>query len=213
MINCYGLKESAIFQNILTSLKLLLVTLIVIISFTYSGYYPKVIRSNLSIESSFDGSNGVVSFGSAMIACLWSFDGWADIIFLVEDLAEPYKQLPRIVLTSLCIVTVSFILVNICYFSVLDQNQIKSSPAIAYQVGLVISDKMEELAALPAVLAFGVALSAGGSCHGSIMAGGKGLHAVARWVMGFNFDSAHIDIFATKCLLTPTIHIQLTLLV
>lgn len=116
LINCLGIKESALFQNILTITKLLLVVLVFILAMVYVSYYPNQIKLNLSITTSFNHSDSFLSFGSSMIACLWSYDGWADIIFLLEDLQEPNKQLPRIVWASLTVVTISYLLTNIAYF-------------------------------------------------------------------------------------------------
>lgn len=180
LINCIGIRESANFQNLMTCTKLGLVGLLLLTAVVYSSYYPAMAAENLSVTNSFRGSNGVFSFGSALIACLWSFDGWADIIFLLEDLQNPYKQFPKIVLASLTIVTIAYMLMNIAYFSVLSVDDIKSSPAIAVQLGTIVSERMPSLTFVPTLFALGVALSAGGSCHGSIMAGGKALFAVAR---------------------------------
>lgn len=181
LINCIGIRESANFQNLMTCTKLGLVALLLLTTIIYSSYYPSMAEENLSVSNSFTGSKGIFSFGSALIACLWSFDGWADIIFLLEDLQNPYKQFPRIVLASLTIVTIAYMLMNIAYFSVLSVDEIKSSPAIAVQLGTIVSSNMPSLAFIPTFFALGVALSAGGSCHGSIMAGGKALFAVARY--------------------------------
>ena len=98
--------------------------------------------------------------------------GWVDIIFLLEDLEEPYVQLPRVTLSSLGIVTAAYLLANIAYFSVLSIDEIIQSPAIAYQVGVVISDNLSFIPwVLPMIFSLGVALSAAGSTHGSSMAG------------------------------------------
>lgn len=60
-------------------------------------------------------------------------------------------------------------------------NEIITSPAIAYEMGIVISTQLHSTyIILPTILAVGVALSAAGSCHGSVMAGGKSFYAVAR---------------------------------
>jgi amino acid transporter len=53
-----------------------------------------------------------------------------DLNFLMEELINPEKQLPRIVLSSIITVTVSYLLANIAYFSVLDVDMIKSSKSI-----------------------------------------------------------------------------------
>jgi amino acid transporter len=53
-----------------------------------------------------------------------------DLNFLLEELINPEKELPRIVLCSLITVTISYLLANMAYFSVLDIGLIKSSKSI-----------------------------------------------------------------------------------
>ena len=130
LLNCSGVRESAMLQRFLTSLKLLLVLILFIIAMIFIGNDSKIFLSNLSINKSFHGSNSAPGFFSAMIACLWSFDGWADLNFLMEEIINPEKQLPRIVLSSLCTVTVAYLLANIAYFSVLDTQTIMNSKSI-----------------------------------------------------------------------------------
>lgn len=96
----------------------------------YASTDSTVSISNLSPSRSFQGTKGFTNFFSAMIACLWSFDGWADLNFLMEEIIHPEKELPRIVLSSLCTVTVAYLLANIAYFSVLDTSTIITSKSI-----------------------------------------------------------------------------------
>ena len=77
VLNCIGIKESTLLQRFLTGLKLLLVLFMFILAMIYLGKDSSTFRSNLSTENAFKGSRGMLDFGSAMIACLWSFDGWA----------------------------------------------------------------------------------------------------------------------------------------
>jgi amino acid transporter len=60
--------------------------------------------------------------------CIYYF--FPDLNFLMEELINPEKQLPRIVLSSIITVTVSYLLANIAYFSVLEVDMIKSSKSI-----------------------------------------------------------------------------------
>jgi amino acid transporter len=48
----------------------------------------------------------------------------------MEELINPEKELPRIVLCGLITVTISYLLANMAYFSVLDIGLIKSSKSI-----------------------------------------------------------------------------------
>jgi amino acid transporter len=42
--------------------------------------------------------------GRAVVPCLWAFDGWADVGALAEDLRDPQRSLPRIILASVSMV-------------------------------------------------------------------------------------------------------------
>ena len=95
---------------------------------------------------------------------------------MLEELLD-VKQLPKIVWTSLFTVTFIYILANIAYFSVLSTEEVINSPAIAVEVGHVVSSSN---LILPAIFSLGVALSAAGSNNGSIMTGGRAFFAVAR---------------------------------
>lgn len=130
LLNCAGVRESVMLQRVLTSLKLLLVVFLFIVAMVFVSSNSSVFQSNLSVSKSFNGSKGMTSFFSAMIACLWSFDGWADLNFLMEEIINPEKTLPRVVLCSLGTVTAAYLLANIAYFSVLDTSVITTSKSI-----------------------------------------------------------------------------------
>lgn len=139
LINCLGIKESSVLQNALTSLKIALVLAVFVIACFFSFHHPAQSAANMSPENSFRGSNGIFSFGSAMIACLWSYDGWCDLNFLMEDLSNPEKTLPRVVLSSLAIVTISYLLANIAYFSVLSQSEVGAHVCSCHILRFVLS--------------------------------------------------------------------------
>jgi amino acid transporter len=185
LLNCAGIKESAVLSMVLTTTKVLLVLLVFVFAIVYISYgkgSADVERQNLSPDTSFNGSNNFLHFGSALVACLWSFDGFADGNFLLEELVHPIRDLPRIIFVALTLVTICYLLINIGYLSVLDKQTIIDSKAIAVQFGDTVSDtlfhKGKDVLAL--ILAFGVSLSTAGAANGSIMTGGRGFFAVAR---------------------------------
>jgi amino acid transporter len=129
----------------------------------------------LSIHTVFVGTNGIAGFGSALVACLWSYDGYCDMNFLMEELSNPVVELPRIVLFSLAIVTAAYVLANISYFAVLDAGSIVLSKSVAVDLGYKVGGTT-----VAALFAFGVVVSTLGSNNGSIMTGGRAFYAVAR---------------------------------
>jgi amino acid transporter len=185
LLNCAGIKESAVLSIVLTTTKVLLVLLVFVFALVYIGHGKHgsdTAVQNLSVHTSFNGSNDFLHFGSSLVACLWSFDGFADGNFLLEELLNPIRDLPRIILAGLTIVTMCYLLINIGYLSVLEKQTIMDSKAIAVQFGDTVSDSLFNSGknVLALLLALGVSLSTAGSINGSIMTGGRGFFAVAR---------------------------------
>lgn len=182
VLNCYSVKESTKVQNALTVLKLLLIVFLFVVSIAFffltdvdSGDGGKSSQGQGQGSTSlFEGSRSVKYFGSALVACLWSFDGWADLNFMQEELIDPVKSLPATVLTGLVTVLVAYILANVAYVSVLSYDQIVSSNAIGYEVGKVLDDAWGTSHCFSTIFALGVVMSTAGSLNGSIMTGGRG---------------------------------------
>ena len=83
-INCFGVRESANLQNILTALKLLMVFSVVCIAVLHLCYDTQSLSDNLNPQNAFRYSHGFTGFFSAMVACLWAFDGWYAPTFMHE---------------------------------------------------------------------------------------------------------------------------------
>jgi amino acid transporter len=184
LLNCVSVKESAILQNVLTACKLgLVITLFFaaigfVSSPSTSSETTENLLNNLSAEHSFKGSNNFFSFCTALVACLWSFDGWADLNFMMEELADP-NSLPKIIATALTVVTIAYITCNVAYMMLLSQDEMTSSKAIGTDFGTVMGGG-DSRSFWPIFISCGVALSTIGSVHGSIMTGGRAFFAVAR---------------------------------
>ena len=82
-------------------------------------------------------------------------------------------------LAAVTVVTICYVSLATAYLAVLDGQVVMSSQAIAIDFGM----QMSSGSGLAAMLAFGVVISAAGSCNGSIMTGGRAFFAVAR--LGF----------------------------
>lgn len=122
----------------------------------------------------FDNSN-IWNFGRAMIACLFAFDGWADLNFMLEELQNAEKVLPKILPFGIGLVTICYIAANISYFSVLSMDEAMNSKSIALNFGNAVEGKI-----LSTLMGLGVAMSTMGAANGSILTGGRAFYSVAR---------------------------------
>jgi len=191
-LNCAGIRESAAVQQLLTALKLCLVVVLFATAVAYATHHPENIVQNLSYHTAFLHTKGPAGFFSAMIACLWAFDGYADANFLQEEYhGEHTNMLPLVLVWSLAIVTAAYTLANLAYFAVLDVDVIESSKSVAVTMGEKVGGH-----ALSSFFAVGVIFSTLGSNNGSIMTGGRAFYAVARgghapkWLAQLNYASA-----------------------
>lgn len=178
-LNCYGIRESTRLINFLTMVKLFQVICIVAIglyffllpqSSTFDGPSPTVFT-----DMSLFGDTNVWNFGRAMIACLFAFDGWADLNFLLEELQNAEKMLPRILPFGIALVTICYVTANVSYFSVLSPEIAMNSKSIALNFGQVAQGPI-----FSTIMALGVAMSTMGAANGSIMTGGRAFYSVAR---------------------------------
>lgn len=62
---------------------------------------------------------------------MYAYAGWSYLNFVVEELKEPNKNLPRAIYASLPAIIVIYLLANIAYFTVLTPTEILSSNAVA----------------------------------------------------------------------------------
>ena len=181
-INCLGVRSGARVQNTLTALKGLLVVGVIIMGIGYAASAnPGHAHNNLSADGDDDGRQGggvgtILPFAQAMVACLWAFDGWADIAFLAEEMRNPSRSIPIVIVASVACTATLFIGVNIAYMCALSADDIASSDAVA----LDLARRVSPGPILAQCVAIGVAVSALGSANGSVLTGARIYYAAAR---------------------------------
>ena len=113
IVNHLGVRQGATTQNLLTLLKVGSV-----LAFCALGLW-----STSPVSPAFDSPvprGSLLSlFGVAMIAVLWTYDGWYGLVFSAEELRTPERTLPRSLVAGTAIVTVLYLLLNLVYLRAL----------------------------------------------------------------------------------------------
>ena len=65
--------------------------------------------------------------GAALILAVYDYLGYYNICYLAEEIVEPTKTIPRVIVISILAVAVLYILMNVCIVSVLPMDQAMSS--------------------------------------------------------------------------------------
>lgn len=137
LLNIYGLRTGVWAQNIITFLKIGALLAIIFLGFFLSGGETANFQPLLP-DSSF--SSIVPLFGLALVAVLWSYDGWIQITYIGGEVKDPGRNIPLSLLISTLTLIAIYILVNIVFIFLLSlpviaQSQLVASEAISTVLG------------------------------------------------------------------------------
>lgn len=104
----------------------------------------------------------------AMYQGLFSYSGWDTLNFLVEELQDPYENMPKAIYISMPIVIIIYVLINVAYLAVLTPAEIIASPAVATDLASKTIG-----AAGTAIVPICVAMSCWGGLNSSMMASSR----------------------------------------
>jgi len=184
LINCLGVRSGSLIQNILTVVKVGGIAFLLALGIFY---WP-----HLNVQNLFSGGTSAMhsasfmevcfKFGSAMIACLWAYDGWNNLSRVTEESVNVQKTLPIGLLGGILIVAVIYLSLNTLYFLALSPQEMLSSKAVAISTVNALGSKVGWINSLgiAALIGLLISLSAGGACNGSLLSGARIYFAGAR---------------------------------
>jgi basic amino acid/polyamine antiporter, APA family len=193
LVNYRGVRLSARVQNVFTTLKLL--GLLVLIGSAFLGSGP-VLSQQLVQAQDLSASQ----FGSAMIACIFSYNGWLAIGMVGGEIKDPQRNLPRAIILGVAVVTMVYILTNIAYFRTLTVSEIAGTERVAEAAATrTMGTTGSTLVALT------ILVSTFGATNSTIMSGSRIYFAQARDGLFFKpfgnihpaFETPHISLLGS----------------
>ncbi|MEO6593476.1 MAG: APC family permease [Planctomycetota bacterium] len=129
-VNLIGLRVGARFEVVLFVLKVLLLGGICIAA-AVAAPTPAVVP-----PAAFPATTVglLAAIGGAMTAVIFSYDGYADAVYLAGETRDPGRALPRALLTSLLTITVLYLLANVTFLLVLGTDGLAHSKFAALDV-------------------------------------------------------------------------------
>ncbi len=136
-INHFGLREGAWVQNALTVLKIGSVAAFGLLGLlvrpaahaALTAPLPAALASPLGLAG---------AFGVAMIAVLWTFDGWYALTCSAGEVHDPGRNLPRGLIYGTLAVTALYLLLNVAYERALSLPAMAASPRVGEQAAAVL---------------------------------------------------------------------------
>nr|CAB3266337.1 b(0,+)-type amino acid transporter 1-like [Phallusia mammillata] len=191
-VNCYSVKLSTRIVTFFGIGKIISLVIVIIggIVFLAKGHTEH-------FDDAFSGPPpGVREISLGLYQGLWAFDGWNQLNYVVEELKNPYKTLPRAIITSMAIVTGLYLLTNVAYLSVMSLEELLISPA----VGATFGDRV--LGVMVWVIPVSVTCSVFGTCLGSCFTAGRISYVAAR---EGHFNQVLSMIHVKKCTPAPSV--------
>ncbi len=134
-INYFGVQFGGMIQNVFTILKVAAIGAIIVLAFSsgkgnVDNFFPL-----WGMPSS---GSLLAAVGVAMIATLWSYDGWNSLTYLAGEVIEPQKNIPRALIIGTLAVIVIYVTTNLAYLYILPIGQIAQSKLVAADVMNVV---------------------------------------------------------------------------
>ncbi len=179
VVNCFGIKLGAIVQNGFTLLKIAALAALVVLSFLLSGGSPANFSPVLPVLP-FSSLLGPVVL--ALIAVLWSYDGWIEITYVAGEVLNPQVNLPRALGLGTMIVIAVYVLISCAVSYVLPIEA-------ASQSTLVLSDAAVKIMGTGGAMfvSFAVVISTFGTNNGFIFASPRIYYAMAKEELFFKW--------------------------
>ena len=179
-LNCLSVVVGGRVQSVLTAIKVGSIAALVLGIFFFSDTGT---WSHLATPAGAAAGGGFASFGTAMMAALWAYDGWSNMPMVAGEVRDPARNVPRALLRGMLVVMALYCVANLAYFFALDFDGIATAHSTRHH-------NAPPVAAVAAQTAFGGAgvrfvavafvISALGALNSSVLTGARVPYAMAR---------------------------------
>lgn len=171
-VNYLGVKAGAAVQNIFTFAKVAALAALVLLAFiladpeksSFKPFWPEMFSGEL-----------LGSFGVAMVAALWAYDGWNNVTYVAAEVQSPQRNIPLALFTGMGMVLAVYTLTTLAYSYVLPLPVMAESELVAADTASIILGS-----AGAGLIAAAVMISTFGTVNGMILSGSRITYAMAR---------------------------------
>ncbi len=171
-MNVLGVRIGAFIQNVSTVLKVAAIAIFVALGL-WAGSGPP--REFPTPVGGADGGSLLSGFMIALVAVLWSYDGFSNLNFSAGEIRDPARTLPRALVLGTAGITVMYLLVNVVYVLALPISEMQGVLGVAERAASAILGP-----SAAAFMAAAIVISTFGSTNGSILAGARVYYAMAK---------------------------------
>jgi APA family basic amino acid/polyamine antiporter len=180
-INYRGVREGGWVQSVLTGMNVGIV-----VSLIALGYL--LVHGSAGGPSTLPVAEGTrywASFGVAMVAALWAYEGWNNVTFAAGEVERPERNMPLALIIGTGAVILVYAGLNAVYYHVLTLPEIVGSQRVGSDAAAkIFGSGGSQLVALAIII------SVFGSTNGSILSGARVYYAMAEDKLFFRWCAA-----------------------
>jgi amino acid transporter len=125
LLNYLGVKRAAVLMNVATVAKYAALAALVLLAFTAGQ------GSASHFSPAWGPGISVSLIATALIAIMWTYDGWADLSFVGGEVKNPGRTLPIALIVGTAGILLIYLLLNLAYVYLVPLDQMGRSPLIA----------------------------------------------------------------------------------
>jgi APA family basic amino acid/polyamine antiporter len=123
-----SLRQSSLIQNSFTLLKISFVLILIGIGFYFSS---NIEFTALDFSSNWSNEVTKPGFAVSLIFVFYAFTGWNSAAYIVEEIDQPRKNLPKALISSTIFVTVVYILLQVVFLKHASVDQLSGNVQVA----------------------------------------------------------------------------------
>jgi APA family basic amino acid/polyamine antiporter len=125
LLNYVGVNRAAVIMNLTTVAKYTALAALVLLAFTVGEW------STAHFGPVWGPSVNVSLIATALIAIMWTYDGWADLSFIGGEVKNPGRTLPMALIIGTSGIVLIYLLLNVAYVYLVPLPDMAKSPLIA----------------------------------------------------------------------------------
>ena len=179
LVNILGVREAAWVGNVLTSIKIGALFVFALVGFWLAPAAAALTGAGAAAGSTdaikMSAGAALTGLGAAIIAVLWTYDGWNNLNFSAGEIKNPSRNIPLALFLGTGLVTVLYVAVNAAYLRALTIPEMSGVTRIAEKAaGVLWGGHSARL------VAAAVVVSSLGCVNGMILTGARVYYAMAR---------------------------------
>ncbi len=189
LINMYGVEWGKIVQNVFTVSKLTGIVLLLLLGLIAYVLHPAVFHANFTQPWTphdalpIGNLSALTGFGLFVAVCvsqtgsLFSSDSWHDVTLVAGEVRNPKRNLPLALALGTSMVTVLYLLCNVCYLAVLPLASVQNAPGDRVAT-LVVATVLPRFGTVAMSLL--IVVSTFGTVNALTLTGGRACYAMAQ---------------------------------